>query len=66
MLEILLTVLSCQVLGAYVKVLVYGVRQGRSSPRIEFWDTLFISETIRAMKLKFGTLVGSCRYYSSM
>ena len=44
----------------------FSVRQRRSSAHIKFWDTLFISETIRARKLKFGILVGICRYYSCM
>jgi len=61
-----MAVLSCQVLGADVKVSAYGVWQGDSSLHIKFWDTLFVSETIRARKLKFGMLVGICMYYSSM
>ena len=39
------------------KVSTYGVWQGASSPHIKFWDILFISETNRARKLQFGTLV---------
>jgi len=38
------------------------VLQGASSPHIKFWDTLFISETNRARKLKFGTLVDIYEY----
>jgi len=36
-------------------------RTGASIFHIKFWDPLFISETIRARKLKFGTLVGTGR-----
>jgi len=35
---------------------------GASSPHIKFWDTLFISVTNGAAKLKFGTLVGIYAY----
>ena len=44
---------------------MYGVRQSAGSPHIKFWDTLFISETNRARKLKFGTLVGIYAYYDT-
>jgi len=36
------------------------------STHIKFWDPLFISETNRGRKLKFGMLIGICEYYSSM
>ena len=39
---------------------------GGSIPHIKFWDTLFIAETIRNRKLKFGMLVGICWYYGYM
>ena len=42
------------------------VWQGGSSPHIKFWDTLFISKTIRVRKLKFCMPVGNCRCYCSM
>ena len=35
-----------------------GYGRGLVTPHIKFWDILFISETNRARKLKFGTLVG--------
>jgi len=39
-------------------------RLGESgAPTFLFWDPPHISETNRARKLKFGTLVGICRYY---
>ena len=46
----------------HTKFSAYGVRQGPNSPYIKFWDTLFISVTNGAGKLKFGTLVGIYAY----
>jgi len=46
----------------HTKVSAYGVRQGADSPHIKFLDTLFISVTNGAGKLKFGTLVGIYTY----
>jgi len=47
--------------SAWSKHESFSVRgaQGASSHHIKFWDPLHISETNRARKLKFGTLVGS-------
>jgi len=39
---------------------------GGSSPHIKFWDTLFISETIRVRKLKVGRLVGIYALYKKL
>jgi len=42
-------------------------RQGRSAaPIFLIWDPLHISETNRARKLKFRTLLGIYEYYGSM
>ena len=60
--EIWLAVLSCHVLGAHIKVSAYGYGRGIVAPHQFFWDTLSISESIRARKLKFGTLVGIYAY----
>ena len=43
-----------------VKVSAYAPRYGREL--IKFWHPLFISETNRARKFKFGTLVGIYEY----
>ena len=45
----------------HTTVSAYGVH-GASSLHIKFWDTLFISVTNGARKLKFGTLVGIYAY----
>jgi len=36
--------------------------EGAGSPEVKFGDTLFISKTNRARKLKFGTRVGIYAY----
>ena len=59
--EIWRAVWACKVHGAD-KSSGCGVCQGASSPHIKFWDPLFISETDRARKLQFGTLVGIYEY----
>jgi len=68
--EIWHAVLPRQLLRVHIKDSAYGVRQEASSLRqeasslhIKFWDTLFITETNRARKLKFGTLKGIYAYW---
>ena len=41
----------------------YGVWQGLVAPTLNFRTPSFISETNGARNLKFGMLVGICRYY---
>jgi len=54
---------ALSIIGFALKGPQNGVRQRASSLHIKFWDSLFISETNRASKLKFGTLVGIYEYY---
>jgi len=45
-------------LKVHVNIYPLGGVWGDQQPHILFWDPLYIYETNRARKLKFGTLVG--------